>query len=219
MLTKMEIFLDYSNAVSMKISTLTKKEYRISDWSGGKTTEVFLFPLGGRYQNGEFQYRLSTAQVEMASTTFSLLPGYQRLIMPIEQSLTLVHEISANESKLVKLEPFQSHYFDGGLKTVSYGKCTDFNLIYHPDYTGTMEPLIKEKPYFIESGKEYLLYALTDILVDIFEKNERVRCQHLLTGESLLFSEVTSKLVLTAIPKNKERTDPLAVWTAIKQKH
>ncbi|MCB5952389.1 HutD family protein [Enterococcus sp. BWT-B8] len=199
----------------MGICRLTSKEYHVSDWSGGKTTEIYLSPPEGQYQIGKFDYRVSSARVDLETTTFSELPGYKRLIMPIEQSLTLEHVYPVDTVERVILQPFESHCFDGGQKTTSYGKCRDFNLIYRPEYFGEMIALMKEQPYFIEPGKTYLFYALTDVLVEIFEKNECISSLQLCGEESILFSEHTFQLLLAAIPKKRTHREPLAIWTTI----
>ena len=44
---------------------LTPADYQISTWSGGQTTQLFLSPEGGSYPDRTFDFRLSTATVEV----------------------------------------------------------------------------------------------------------------------------------------------------------
>ena len=43
---------------------LPPADYQISTWSGGQTTQLFL-PEGGSYPDRTFDFRLSTATVEV----------------------------------------------------------------------------------------------------------------------------------------------------------
>ena len=53
------------------ISLLRAKDFQVSDWSGGKTKQLYLSPQTGHYGKREFDYRLSTATVELAESQFS----------------------------------------------------------------------------------------------------------------------------------------------------
>ena len=43
----------------------TEKDYKVSKWSGGDTTELYLYPENGDYRSGNFQLRISSATVEI----------------------------------------------------------------------------------------------------------------------------------------------------------
>ena len=43
----------------------------VSSWSGGRTTEIFIFPVGERYSDRNFLFRISTAEVELDSSDFN----------------------------------------------------------------------------------------------------------------------------------------------------
>ena len=106
---------------------LTPADYQISTWSGGQTTQLFLSPKEGSYPDRNFDFRLSTATVEVEKSDFTDLTGYHRILMPLTSSITLTHQ-----QKEVVLKPFQSYFFDGGDPVSSQGTCQDFNLIYKP---------------------------------------------------------------------------------------
>ena len=88
---------------------LTPADYQISTWSGGQTTQLFLSPKEGSYPDRTFDFRLSTATVEVEKSDFTDLTGYHRILMPLTSSITLTHQ-----HKEVVLKPFQSYFFDGG---------------------------------------------------------------------------------------------------------
>lgn len=145
------------------IRVLNEKDYSQSTWSGGKTTQICLFPPQGRYEIGQFDFRLSSATVLLEESVFSSLPGYQRIIMSLDQTLTLTHKTrSGSDSRTVKLAPFETDYFDGDDETTSIGQCQDFNLIYTEQYEGAMQAIKLGEKRPVSANQFYCLYFLTD---------------------------------------------------------
>lgn len=96
-----------------------------SVWQGGKTYELAIGSEGSSYAGRDFLFRISTAMVDLDHSTFTSLPDYMRIIMPIDGALTLVH----NDGPEVHLPPLSAHSFDGGWRTESHGRAQDFNLM------------------------------------------------------------------------------------------
>ena len=116
--------------------TLTKKsEHNQSTWSGGVTTEILISPKGAVYSNRDFDYRISSAKVELPESTFTPLNGYMRHIMLLDGEMKLLHD--GHHSKTLAV--FEQDYFDGGWDTKSYGVCTDFNLMLGKGYLGALQ--------------------------------------------------------------------------------
>jgi len=84
------------------IKHILKEQLETKTWSGGTTTELFIFPEGGDYKSLNFDYRISTASVDVETSKFSSLPGVKRLIMSLTGSLELTHE----GQHTVLLDPF-----------------------------------------------------------------------------------------------------------------
>ena len=71
---------------------LTPADYQISTWSGGQTTQLFLSPEGGSYPDRTFDFRLSTATVEVEkNVTLPISRVYHRILMPLNASIRLTH--------------------------------------------------------------------------------------------------------------------------------
>ena len=139
---------------------LTPADYQISTWSGGQTTQLFLSPEGGSYPDRTFDFRLSTATVEVEKSNFTDLTGYHRILMPLNASIRLTHH-----HKEVVLNPFQSYFFDGGDPVSSQGTCQDFNLIYKPSYQGHMSAISPKES--VKSQSRYqLIYALCPLTLE-----------------------------------------------------
>ena len=110
----------------MQILHLTNKDYKTSAWSGGTTTELFIWPKGADYARREFSLRISSATVDLPESDFTPLQGVVRYITPLVGSFVLTHP----ESKPVVLGPLDRPYrFSGETPTHCVGTATDFNLM------------------------------------------------------------------------------------------
>ncbi len=109
----------------MKIAILTPDHFLTSKWSGGSTTQLYIFPSGATYADRNFDLRISSAIVEVEQSTFTSLPGIQRKLMILEGEIRITHQ--GQYTKLLK--PFDVDTFSGDWKTTSLGRCTDFNVM------------------------------------------------------------------------------------------
>ena len=100
-------------------------EQHTAEWSGGRTTELAIFPPEGRYADRAFRWRLSSATVEAPQSVFTSLPGFQRILMILSGAMLLKHE----GQREVALKPFEQDRFDGAWKTMGVGQTVDFNLM------------------------------------------------------------------------------------------
>lgn len=197
----------------MKKQIISQKDYKTSNWSGGETTEVFLYPPSGDYASRRFDYRISTAQVNLAESEFTSLAGYERLLMSLNNPLELVHE-NDSEVRTVQLKPFEVDSFSGSDMTKSFGQCQDFNLIYLPKYEGKMTAKYLNDVTLPISGVTYIYYALNSVMIQIKQVNQTEKVQ-LQPGESLLIEEVTDKVEL--IFQTEEVTDkPIIIEVSVR---
>lgn len=109
-----------------KLEKIESKDYIVSDWSGGKTTQIMIDPPGALYADRDFHFRLSSATVELEESVFTSLPDYDRIIAPIEGELKLYY--NENETP-VALHALECDAFDGAWNTRSEGKVVDYNLM------------------------------------------------------------------------------------------
>lgn len=120
------------------IRLIQKHEHKTSQWSGGTTTQLMIYPEDAQYSERNFLWRISSAKVEIEESTFTYLPGIQRIIMIINGCMTLEHE--GHHS--VTLAPFQQDTFMGDWTTTSVGKVTDFNLMMAEGCEGRLESIV-----------------------------------------------------------------------------
>lgn len=123
-----------------------KGQFQTTRWSGGTTTELFIFPLTADYKQRNFRFRISTATVESEKSDFTTLHGISRIIMILEGKITLSHE----NSYPIQLGKFDTDAFEGNLKTTSVGKCTDFNLMTSGKTTGKLSAVVVDKEQTIK---------------------------------------------------------------------
>ncbi len=109
----------------MKCSLIKKSDCKTSDWRGGKTTELAIFPPTKKYIDRDFVWRLSSATIDLEESDFTKLAGYDRVIMPLEGEVVLTF----NDEKTVKLRELEQTAFSGEWMTKSFGRITDFNLM------------------------------------------------------------------------------------------
>lgn len=107
---------------------ISPQDFKVSQWSGGLTTEMYIYPTSSTYKDKNFIFRISSATVDLEHTTFTHLPNIYRYICTLKGCLGLRHN---NVDKVITLNPFQIHHFHGDCPTESFGKVIDFNLMYH----------------------------------------------------------------------------------------
>jgi environmental stress-induced protein Ves len=110
----------------MRILHLTEKDYIFGSWSGGSTTELFIWPEGADYAKREFTLRVSSARVDLEESDFTPLTGVTRYITPLSGGFALTHPGSAPVVMAPMSEPYR---FSGEIPTHCVGKATDFNLM------------------------------------------------------------------------------------------
>ena len=132
---------------------IRNKEYKKTSWSGGTTTEIYLYPEDGNYSRKQFFYRISTATIETLESVFTVLPGVERVILPLENKMILLH----GEEEVV-LSPYESYRFQGERSTRSRGINRDFNLMMNHGKRGNLEILTISQDSSIIEVAENTLY-------------------------------------------------------------
>lgn len=107
------------------IQLIPAETYTTTNWSGGKTSELFIYPAASNFKRSDFLLRISIATVEVESSEFTALPDVHRTLMVLEGKLKLEHE----NQHTCELAPFEQDQFSGSWKTKSWGKVIDFNVM------------------------------------------------------------------------------------------
>lgn len=134
---------------STPIQIIEGKNFKPQRWSGGTTTEFFIYPEKSSYAARNFDFRLSMATVEVEESDFTPLPDIFRKTLILEGEITLSH----NDDEAVKYGKHDVATYDGGWKTKSVGKCTDFNLMTKGRQYGSLEAKT------LEAGEQWIIPA------------------------------------------------------------
>ena len=179
------------------VTLLKSSDFQVSNWSGGKTKQLYLSPPTGHYGRREFDYRLSTATVEAAESEFSDLSGFHRILMSLDHPLRL---LNASRQEETVLAPFTPYFFEGSNSITSRGTCTDFNLIYSDHYQGQMIA-VSNKQELIRDEEIQFIYALTNLTVE---------------GNFLIVENETQETELHIMFScNQSKGSPLAIWAGL----
>ncbi|MES2589470.1 MAG: HutD family protein [Bacteroidota bacterium] len=169
----------------MNFEIIKASNTKTTTWSGGTTSEIYIFPKGSDFQKRDFLFRLSVATVELEESTFTSLPEVNRTLMVLKGNLHLKHE-GQHESHL---NEFQQDSFKGEWTTKSVGKVTDFNLMCKGDTTGELKHihLVKSQEFELSATKE-LFYVIEGEFTFEGERLEK--------GDLLIFENKKQKIEL-----------------------
>lgn len=133
---------------------LKEEDFKTSQWKGGKTTELFIFPENSKYKEQNFDFRISSARIETENSEFTELTDYLRILMVLNGEIFIKHEDYHSKN----LKKFDIDAFHGSWKTTSQGKCTDFNIMTNENYTSSIkhQTLLIDKKININKNSDFL---------------------------------------------------------------
>lgn len=106
-----------------------EQEFMKSNWSGGETTQIYIYPEESVYQDQNFLFRISSATVEVSETKFTKLTNYTRYITVLDGKMKLYED----GTEVANLEEGKIFEFKGSANITSKGMCKDFNVMYDED--------------------------------------------------------------------------------------
>lgn len=171
--------------MSYNIEIIRKEQHKTSEWSGGTTTELYIYPSGSIYSERDFKWRLSSAVVEVEHSIFTPLQGISRLIMIIKGELHLCHE----GHHKADLKAYDQDSFNGDWTTTGFGKVTDFNLMMAKGYNGKLESIELNKDEF----KNIILH---NNVKDVEKLSRITEAFYIVKGHVEIASETKGKLKL-----------------------
>jgi len=121
--------------MNYSIEVIRKSENKISTWSGGTTSQLYIYPENAVYAERNFKWRLSSARVDADESVFTTLPGISRILMIIEGQVYIEHQ----DHHSTILKAFEKDSFSGDWTTRCVGKATDFNLMTNKECSGSMD--------------------------------------------------------------------------------
>lgn len=178
---------------------LKSESFEVNNWSGGTTTQLFIYPKTANYVARDFKFRLSTAKVLAKKSDFTILPNTHRKMMILDGKIVLTTE--NQHSKI--LGKFDCTEFNGSLKTTSVGTCTDFNLMSAEGVNGSMtHVLITKSQHFdllLDKTKQWqFIYIYKGILETEIDSKKIVTNQ----GDLLVLTKFENQMLQLNATKN-----------------
>ncbi|WP_299522353.1 HutD family protein [uncultured Lutibacter sp.] len=185
----------------MKFIQIPSEEFKINKWSGGTTTQLFIYPPKANYQQQNFNFRLSSATVETEESSFTVLPEVSRKLMILDGNITINHKNHYSK----QLKKWDIDTFEGNWETSSIGKCTDFNLMTTRNTFGDLSSLK------LTDGKN-INYQLDDrwdwIFIYVVEGNFKASIkdalQYLKKGDLFVIKDVITSMAQITSSENSE---------------
>ncbi|GHS96915.1 hypothetical protein AGMMS50276_16080 [Synergistales bacterium] len=141
------------------ITQINPEDVSASKWAGGVTRQIAIWPPDARYAKRDFEWRLSSATVDLEESTFTSLPGFHRILLILDGAVGVTHKTPLGE-RHKDLKAFDQDSFEGSWETTSVGRCVDFNL------------MLSERCY----GSVSVLNGETDKRIDVFRSPSKTKC-------------------------------------------
>lgn len=140
---------------------INEKDYKLNQWQGGITRELFIYPEGSSLKDRNFDLRISSAVIDQTESVFSDFSGYTRYIMLLNGDITL----SLNNQQIM-LQPRQLFKFSGSDDVTSQNSpgATDFNIIFR-DSLGVEACVVSDTQ--LEAAQHLnIVFALEPVIID-----------------------------------------------------
>lgn len=160
-------------------------DFIVHGWSGGVTSEIFLYPEGSDYKKKNFQVRISSAQIKEEGTPYTDFSGFTRFISPIQGQMRIFHTDHHNAD----LDTYEIDQFDGGWETRSYGLCTDFNLLLSKQWNGKMECITTPSALSLKKDCYHGFFVCDDSKASVSLNDEETREELVLKNRDFLLIE------------------------------
>jgi len=189
----------FGNKFKMIINILKAADFKTTKWAGGSTTELYIYPSTATYAAGNFNFRISSATVEIEKSNFTILPGVSRQLMVLKGSIKLSHK----NHHLVRLNKNDIDSFEGNWETSTVGTCVDFNLMTKGNTSGKISSFSvsadKTLNFQLESTCEFIIFYAYEgnLKVDFSSEMRNVN-----QGELLVIQHPINEVVKLQSPEN-----------------
>ena len=182
----------------MRMISVNKKDFKTTEWSGGSTTEYFIYPEDSAYADRKFKARISSAVIEDEKSVFTYLEGVERYLAPLEGDVTL----KINDESVI-LFPYDIIQFYGNDTVLSEGCCRDFNLMLK--HTGGGMQSVK---VYKDSNYEYTISGYSITVIYCFEGEAEIlgdSCKKITDRDNMvvIFNEENKEESVTLSSDNK----------------
>ena len=183
----------------MNINIYKSEDFKITKWSGGSTNELYIHPSTATYAGGNFNFRISSATVEIENSDFTILPSVSRQLMVLKGSIKLLHK-NHHEVQLNKME---IDSFDGSWETSAIGTCVDFNLMTKGNTEGKISSVCvsaaKSLNFQLDATCEFIIFYVYEGKLQFHFGSEK---RNLNQGELLVIRHPINDVVALQSPED-----------------
>lgn len=137
---KVKYGLQLNEKSPIAVQVLSQKEYAVSYWSGGKTSQVLIWPPKSEFKKHNFLWRISLATMEVEDSPFTKFDGFHRILHLLDGESRLTF----TDGRAYVLHPGDEVCFYGTDEIKSSGKAGDLNLIMADGVWGEMRNLYSD---------------------------------------------------------------------------
>ena len=171
----------------MKEKVIKKEDFVTTQWAGGETTQLSIYPEDAVFSNKDFLWRISSATFTSTGSVFSDFTGYQRYILPLEGELTVQHKGLYGRT----LKRYEVEYFDGSWTTTSQNSldCRDYNYIVKNGSLAKVQILNEGDEYILKEKEIVTFFSVDDFTIELSKQSEK----RVIEGFSLFVLETMDK--------------------------
>lgn len=118
-----------------------KEDFHIEKHGQMEETQLAIFPGHADFQDQDFIWRISLAEITQEESEFIKLPDYDRTLMVLEGEAVLMY----GQERVVRLKKMEQDHFDGDLPAKCFGNMQSCNLTVRKGNAGFLEILEPEK--------------------------------------------------------------------------
>lgn len=204
--------------MSIESNIIRSNVQKTSLWSGGKTTEIFIYPETAEYGERNFDCRISTATVEVETSTFTPLPDIQRHLLILEGEMRLKHD----EGEWITLKPYISHSFGGGQQTISEGKVRDFNVMVSEQHEAELHvhDLNSENWVNLNYKEEFIhfIYCTEGTAQVQLEQKDKVQRHFLYAGDGFFLENSQNEAPISLFQMKALKNSGKAIHVIVRKK-
>ena len=104
----------------MQYQIIKREDFIVHRWSGGTTSEIFLFPPSSCWEKKDFQIRISSADCRVDGAPYSDFTGFTRHILPLRGSMKVITKYCSIRLMLTFLTAAGTHITSGKLLTLIF---------------------------------------------------------------------------------------------------
>ncbi|WP_054251738.1 HutD family protein [Neofamilia massiliensis] len=156
----------------MEEKIIKAEDFITTKWSGGETSQLYIYPENADFSKKDFLFRISSATFTGCESTFSDFSNYYRYILPLEGSLSVDHK-NLYKRSLSILEP---EFFDGGWKTYSENSldCRDYNFIFSKKARGDFKVIKTREKVSLKENGIYTFFSKENFSLRLNDKKREI---------------------------------------------